>query len=1164
MASSRSLGVLTLDLILKLGGFKQGADQAERETQKVTDSLDKLKRAGAALAKSTASPFEKLQADLARYDELLKAGAITQETYNRAVLEAGASFAALDPAMQATNALMAEGAKITASVVSPTEAYEATVKQLDTLLAAEAISQETYNRALLEAKATLAGTNAAEQAHNAAMAEGAALTRSLLSPQEQLTASLKRYDELLEASAIDQETYNRAVAKAKTTYANAGKGAAGAGQGASSALGAFASLNRMLLGFGVGFSAVAVIEGLKAAATEAIEFADQIGKLEQTTGIAGSELTELAGVAELLDVDLDTLAKGFKGLQLSISEAASGNKAALATFDALSINVDELADMDLADAFELVADRIHALDNEADQARATTELFKKAGIALLPAFAQGAEGLRAAREEVERLGGAMTDADLKKLQEADDAIDAMSLAWHGFARSITAAAAPAITTFFQKWADGLSDSNVPIEELQRRVDSIQNALDHPLIFGLDTKEAEAEIAELQKRIAATKDQLAKAAREVNLAAVSRGGGGEVLTPKVKGFGDGDGTKPKTGKSPAEQAREDLEKLIRTMTDSQAVLGATDAATLRYSISTGELARQLELLGKAAGPLRAKLLNLVDQQATNSIEEQIRKLELHTATMGMNEAEALRYSITQGELKKALDDTGKSQSDLTARLETAAVEDTAAAVEQQIIALEDQAATYGMTAQAALEYSLTQGELSRTLKLTGEAQEGLTQRFRDAQATLEGKQVYEATRTEAEKYAAELKRLADLLASGKLQGGQDTYNRAVTDSVLAHIEATDAAEEYRLEIAELQRLLSLGVGAGGIDQGAFDAAAAKAKENFDKAGAEAGKVFADEFKRNSVGILGDFLENAVKGDFDFDDLLADFNDMLIKMSAQAVAAKIMEKIFAPPTGLPGATGGGGGFLDWIKGLFGGIASGGAAGGGGGVINMLKSLFMGEGGKLAPGRVAIAGEAGRELVVGDGAPARLGKLMRGLTSSRAPLSPLPGHVAMVGEAGRAQVIQGGAGGATVVPLDRGTVEVHRALAAVFGTTPARLVPFARDDELDEVLERLTVGVTSSAVSFDMHRALSKLFSGFMADGGTVAPGHFAVAGEAGRELVFGGTSGATVVPFKRGGDTINNNVSVNVQTKDGSALSRAAAAQFTAATARAIQIANARNN
>lgn len=59
-------------------------------------------------------------------------------------------------------------------------------------------------------------------------------------------------------------------------------------------------------------------------------------------------------------------------------------------------------------------------------------------------------------------------------------------------------------------------------------------------------------------------------------------------------------------------------------------------------------------------------------------------------------------------------------------------------------------------------------------------------------------------------------------------------------------------------------------------------------------------------------------------------------------------------------------------------------------------------------------------------------------------------------------------------------------------------------------------------------------SGLFDGFFANGGTIGPGRWGIAGEAGPEMVFGGMSGATVVP-NGGGGSVNVNIINNTNSQ-----------------------------
>jgi len=80
-------------------------------------------------------------------------------------------------------------------------------------------------------------------------------------------------------------------------------------------------------------------------------------------------------------------------------------------------------------------------------------------------------------------------------------------------------------------------------------------------------------------------------------------------------------------------------------------------------------------------------------------------------------------------------------------------------------------------------------------------------------------------------------------------------------------------------------------------------------------------------------------------------------------------------------------------------------------------------------------------------------------------------------------------------------------------------------------------------------------SSLFSGFFADGGFIPPGRWGMTGERGPEAVFGGRSGATVVPGGR-------SVIVNVSMPAGA--DRRTGEQFGAQIAQQLSRASARNN
>lgn len=240
--------------------------------------------------------------------------------------------------------------------------------------------------------------------------------------------------------------------------------------------GAASGINRALGTIGVGLSAGLVVGTLTRAAAAAIEFGDEVQKASQRTGIGAAAFAELASAAKLADVDMGTLSKGLRALQVAVSQAASGAKAPLETFRALGIEIDQLVSLDADQQLERVADQLAALRSPADRARAGVDLFGKAWQDLGPFLAEGSAGIRAARKEIEALGGALTDQEIQQLADADAAVKQLSASWEAFARTLTAKARPAIVGVLDTLRKGLG-GGTEIEDLRDELDRLNETID---------------------------------------------------------------------------------------------------------------------------------------------------------------------------------------------------------------------------------------------------------------------------------------------------------------------------------------------------------------------------------------------------------------------------------------------------------------------------------------------------------------------------------------------------------------------------------------------------------------------------------------------------------------------------------------------------------------
>lgn len=364
------------------------------------------------------------------------------------------------------------------------------------------------------------------------------------------------------------------------------------------------SIRNAFATIGVGVSLVAI----KNAAMAAIEYGDQIAKAAEKTGIAADAFSELAFAAKMQDIELSSLSTGLKKFQVSISEAGSGSKSALEKFAALGIEFERFRQLSPDRQFEVLAEQISKLKDPADRTRAAVEFFGKAGADLLPLFSQGAEGIRKAREEAVKLGVAMSNEQVKKLADADDAIKRLSQSWDGFARTLTIKVAPILT----KILDSLvGDTD---RAATARITQIQQLLagraGQPEALFNDTAALKRELAQLE---------------EARLRAIT-GGVRRAGGPGVRGLGDPVGFLPDPAKV-KEMTRAQLAGLSElAITVQQVSVSATeqlyrDMDTATQTSIQRQLAQWNELSGQLEELAQPRLIRQFDENGGSLIVQQ---------------------------------------------------------------------------------------------------------------------------------------------------------------------------------------------------------------------------------------------------------------------------------------------------------------------------------------------------------------------------------------------------------------------------------------------------------------------------------------------------------------------------------------------------------------
>ena len=436
---------------------------------------------GAAVAASVQTQQEKREAELGRLAGLLQQGVISEETYSRAVFVTSGAHQAAQDAEAARAQLLQEGQAISARYATAEETRAATIARLDALLEAGAVTQETYMRASIDALGINEQAAQSEAERAQATARAAQITQANLSPQEKYDQVVQELNGHLNAGRISQDTYNSALNKAAGEFAKATiaankfedasaaggdggtmkfnelsgvlsalpgpignvagrlSGLASAGEGLGKVFGGGAGLSGGLANIGasvaglvnpftVGLAAVAAFgAGANAVASGLLDLEDRVEKLGNTAdklGVSFEFIQTLEEAGNRSGVSIESVSSAFGKLQKTLAGADEESKAATAALSKLGISFTDLENLSPEEQIRLIGEQLQGIDDPAKRTAAAMQIFGKSGADLLPFFAN----LGPAADDIARLGGSLSAIDRGRIDDFGAGIDALGVA----------------------------------------------------------------------------------------------------------------------------------------------------------------------------------------------------------------------------------------------------------------------------------------------------------------------------------------------------------------------------------------------------------------------------------------------------------------------------------------------------------------------------------------------------------------------------------------------------------------------------------------------------------------------------------------------------------------------------------------------------------------
>lgn len=179
---------------------------------------------------------------------------------------------------------------------------------------------------------------------------------------------------------------------------------------------------------------------------QALQSADEMGKLAAVTGTTAENLSVFRHEAELGGARLEEQRVGLVTLSQNLERLRQQAPATVRAFSQIGLSVDDFAGKDSVEAIELVARAVASIEDPARKTAAAKALLGESGARLIPTLESLArKGLAGARAEAEALGVVIGDDLAANAAAARDSMALVQKQVQGVALSFIGELAPYIT-----------------------------------------------------------------------------------------------------------------------------------------------------------------------------------------------------------------------------------------------------------------------------------------------------------------------------------------------------------------------------------------------------------------------------------------------------------------------------------------------------------------------------------------------------------------------------------------------------------------------------------------------------------------------------------------------------------------------------------------------
>lgn len=225
---------------------------------------------------------------------------------------------------------------------------------------------------------------------------------------------------------------------------------------------AFAKTNSDLQKFGksmqkVGASFAAVGGAITAALGVAVKSlanaADVADDTAKRTGLTVEAVQELGYVAKMTGSNLTTVEVALRTMQKGLTDSGTESAAFTSALETLGLSLAELRAMNPQAQFDALSQAIAGVADPSQRAGLAMTVFGRAGTALLPMLAEGADGIAKLKDEAHKYGYVMSQEVAEAGSNFNDNLDRLKGSLGGLAQQVVAGLLPTLNSLVKCAAD---------------------------------------------------------------------------------------------------------------------------------------------------------------------------------------------------------------------------------------------------------------------------------------------------------------------------------------------------------------------------------------------------------------------------------------------------------------------------------------------------------------------------------------------------------------------------------------------------------------------------------------------------------------------------------------------------------------------------------------